>query len=103
MMDHIDLEARDPARNIWRYYTLGIERTLFNDYAVRSMYGRIGETGRHRCYHFRTLAEARHKYHQLLHKRLHAQSRIGVNYQVVNLSSNTYKAVGFHQSNIPSP
>jgi len=41
----IHLEACDPARNIWRSYSITAGQDLFGDWIVAMNYGRIGSRG----------------------------------------------------------
>ena len=42
----IALRRRDPARNMARFYTVGLAPTLFGDVAVVRHWGRLGTRGR---------------------------------------------------------
>jgi hypothetical protein len=42
---HIELQARDPERNRWRFYRIEAGRDLFGDWVVKLTYGRIGARG----------------------------------------------------------
>jgi predicted DNA-binding WGR domain protein len=44
-MKRIHLERRHPARNMQRFYTFTMTRTLFDDWAVIQEWGRIGYPG----------------------------------------------------------
>ena len=44
-MTSIYLERREPARNIQRFYTITVTRTLFDGWAVIREWGRIGQPG----------------------------------------------------------
>jgi predicted DNA-binding WGR domain protein len=46
----IELQACDPARNIWRFYVIEAERDLFDDLLVTFNYGRIGTCGQTRTH-----------------------------------------------------
>ncbi len=84
MMDFaIHLEARDPARNIWRAYSMMGGQDLFGDWVVVLSYGRIGAKGRTKTV---TLPdkEATCRYvQQCLKKRESAPKRIGIGYKVI--------------------
>lgn len=41
----IDLERREPARNIQRFYAITVTRTLFGSWALVRERGRIGQPG----------------------------------------------------------
>ncbi len=42
------LERLDPARNVYRYYVVSLEPSLFGDTALVRQWGRIGSVGRQR-------------------------------------------------------
>jgi predicted DNA-binding WGR domain protein len=46
------IERSDNARNMSRYYTLEITRTLFGDICLTRRWGRIGTTGQSKAHHF---------------------------------------------------
>lgn len=83
MMDFaIHLEARDPARNIWRAYSITGGQDLFGDWVVVLSYGRIGAKGRTKTVLLPNEAETRRYVRQCLKKRKSALKRIGVGYKV---------------------
>src|SRR5688572_19246083 len=54
----INLERRDPAVNMARFYAIRIERTLFGQWAVIRQWGRIGTAGSSRANWFDDLEAA---------------------------------------------
>ena len=54
----VNLERRDPAVNMARFYAVRIERTLFAEWAVIRQWGRIGTGGRSRANWFEDLGAA---------------------------------------------
>ncbi len=84
MMDFaIHLEARDPARNIWRAYSITGGQDLFGDWVVVLSYGRIGAKGRTKTVLLPDEAETRRYVRQCLKKRENAPKRIGVGYTMI--------------------
>jgi len=55
---HVNLERRDPAMNMARFYAIRIERTLFGQWAVIRQWGRIGTKGNARSSWFDDLEAA---------------------------------------------
>lgn len=82
--EKIDLEAVNTECNISRYYTLQLDRNLFDDHCVTTVYGRRGHSGTTRSYHFASVTDARAKFNALYKKRLNSEKRIGVNYKVIH-------------------
>ncbi len=76
------LEARNPARNVWRSYHLGAGQDLFGNWVVEVTYGRIGATGHTKVVLVADETEARSYIEKCLKKRKSAPKRIGVGYQV---------------------
>jgi predicted DNA-binding WGR domain protein len=79
------LEARDPARNLWRAYTLEAGRDLFGAWVVEVSYGRIGCPGRTLVRVVATEAEVCRVVRARLRRRLGAPRRIGVAYELRRL------------------
>jgi predicted DNA-binding WGR domain protein len=81
-----ELQARDPARGIFRAYRIEAGTDLLGDWLVDVTYGRIGTPGR-RIRHFAASeAEARKIVRHCLQRRRTAPKRIGVGYQLRELS-----------------
>ncbi len=51
-------ERRAPDRNLARFYRLEVERSLFGDWSLRRIWGRIGTRGRERLESYPTHAAA---------------------------------------------
>jgi len=84
MMDFaIHLEARDPARNIWRAYSITGGQDLFGDWVVVLSYGRIGAKGRTKTVMLPDEAATRRYVRQCLKKRENAPKRIGIGYAMI--------------------
>jgi predicted DNA-binding WGR domain protein len=79
---HLELEAHNPTLNIHRYYILDVTRDLFGDWMITTTYGRIGQSGQCKSYGYPCQDDAQRKVNQLLHKRLQAHKRLGVNYVI---------------------
>jgi predicted DNA-binding WGR domain protein len=77
---HLVLEARDPARNVWRRYELVVERDLFGVWLVEVTFGRIGSPGRTRVHSYVDEGAARRFALACVHRRQSAPRRIGTPY-----------------------
>ena len=82
----IHLEACDPARNIWRSYSITAGQDLFGDWIVVMNYGRIGARGQTKTILLSDEAETRRYVRQCLKKRESAPKRIGIDYKVKDIS-----------------
>lgn len=80
------LEASNPERGHLRAYRLEAGIDLFGDWLVDVTYGRIGAGGRTIRYLARDEAEAKKLVRQSLERRDTARKRIGVGYQIKELS-----------------
>lgn len=78
----IQLEARDPERNIWRAYSITGGQDLFGDWIVVMNYGRIGARGTTKTVLLPDEEAVRRYVRQCLKKRESAPKRIGVGYKV---------------------
>lgn len=56
--ERVYLRRVDPGRNMRRFYSLAIERTLFGEYALVREWGRLGRGGQVKATVFPTLSEA---------------------------------------------
>jgi predicted DNA-binding WGR domain protein len=79
---HIELQARDPERNRWRFYRIEAGRDLFGDWVVRLTYGRIGARGQTKTQVAPDAAAAAKLVRACLRRRQSAPRRIGVAYEV---------------------
>jgi predicted DNA-binding WGR domain protein len=62
MTDTLVLERRNPARNLYRFYRLSVERNLFGEWSLVRQWGRIGQTGCARRDLYATWEEAHHAF-----------------------------------------
>lgn len=76
------LEARDPARNIYRAYSISYGQDLFGTWIVEVNYGRIGNKGRTIVTVVNNEEEALKQVEKSLKRRQSAPKRIGVTYNV---------------------
>ncbi|MDD2800017.1 MAG: WGR domain-containing protein [Methylococcales bacterium] len=84
MMDFaIHLEARNPARNIWRAYSITGGQDLFGDWVVVLSYGRIGAKGQTKTVMLPDEEATRRYVRQCLKKRENAPKRIGIGYTMI--------------------
>jgi predicted DNA-binding WGR domain protein len=77
----IELVAIDQARNIRRRYRIAVDRDLFGDWIVETLWGRIGTAGSRMTQRFDDPAEAARFIRRTLARRASAPSRIGVAYR----------------------
>lgn len=82
----VELEARDPARNVWRRYALAAAPDLFGTWMVEVNFGRIGAPGRSRASAHPDETSARAFARRCLRRRLSAPRRIGTSYRAVTHS-----------------
>jgi len=82
----IHLEACDPARNIWRSYSITAGQDLFEDWIVAMNYGRIGSRGTTKTVLLYDEAETRRYVQKCLKKRENATKRIGIDYKVKDIT-----------------
>ena len=80
MEQRIYLEAIDPAKNCFRFYSIEVGRDLFGTWLVDVTYGRIGTRGRTVSYGADNEAAAMGIVNAKLRQRASAQERIGVAY-----------------------
>jgi predicted DNA-binding WGR domain protein len=66
---HTELTRCDPARNLFRFYALSIERNLFNEWSLIRYWGRIVRRGRMRIDWHPTLEAAQAAYAQKLREK----------------------------------
>lgn len=76
----IKVHAFNPARNIYRFYTIRMGRDLFGTCIMMIAYGRFGTRGREKKIVCTSLLDAHNRIQKILHKRFNARPRIGVNY-----------------------
>lgn len=83
----ISAEAHDDVRNVHRVYTIEVGRDLFADWVVEIRFGRKGTRGRDQVRRFSVMEHARTEVRRRLRRRISAPRRIGVTYQVTQLSA----------------
>jgi len=76
------LEARDPARNIQRAYSIAYGQDVFGNWVVETTYGRIGGKGRTIVTVVNDEDETIRYVQKALKRRESAPKRIGVGYEV---------------------
>lgn len=81
--DQIDLEAVNPAANLFRFYSIEIALDLFGASVVNYRWGRIGTRGRQRSRDFSSLDAAQAFVGDLLSRRAGAVRRHGTSYRIV--------------------
>lgn len=79
------LEARNPGKNIYRFYKIWTWRDLFNTQYVHIHYGRIGTRGTRKVYSVESDTHAMRLIHNILKKRSTSGKRIGAQYKEINL------------------
>jgi predicted DNA-binding WGR domain protein len=79
--DPIELVALDPARNIWRGYSITASFDLFGMIVVETRWGRIGALGQAQRHAFADRAAADRHIVATLRRRDTAHKRIGVPYR----------------------
>jgi len=75
------LEARDPARNIHRAYSLAYGQDVFGNWIVETTYGRIGAKGRTIVTLVDNEDQALQYVRKCLKRRQFAPKRIGIAYE----------------------
>jgi predicted DNA-binding WGR domain protein len=78
----VQLEAKDPARNIWRSYGLTGGQDLFGNWVIIINYGRIGAKGRTKTIVLADEVETRRYVKKCLKRRETGPKRIHVGYTV---------------------
>jgi predicted DNA-binding WGR domain protein len=83
---NIQLQAKHPPKNIFRWYSLRVDQNLFGEWSLSISYGRIGRRGQTKQYHWSELAGLMIHIKAILRKRLNATQRIGCNYEIITFS-----------------
>jgi predicted DNA-binding WGR domain protein len=83
---HIQLHAKYPPKNIYRWYSLRVDQNLFGEWCLSISYGRIGQRGQSKQYQWSELALLMTQIKVILRKRLNATNRIGCNYEIITFS-----------------
>lgn len=81
---NIRLHAKHLPRNIDRWYSLRVDKNLFNEWCLSISYGRIGQRGQSKQYRWPDTAVLMTQIKSTLRKRLNATNRIGCNYQIIS-------------------
>lgn len=79
----VSLKACNPERNVFRFYTLSLDRDLFNKWMLTCCYGRIGCKGTLKTYSLLSYDEGKRLYNRALKKRVNAKGRIGCDYKEI--------------------
>lgn len=80
----IYLRAINSSKNVNRWYSLRLVQDLFGEWLVMTQWGRQGFKGQYKQYTFLEELAAKKAFGRILQKRLHAQRRIGCNYEIFN-------------------
>ena len=80
---YIHLRAKNVERNVFREYVIYLSKSLFGDYLVNIIYGRIGSKGHQLVYAYANKRDAQKHVDMALRKRLNSTSRIGCNYEIM--------------------
>lgn len=78
----LKLKAIHTEYNLARFYTIRIDRNLWNHVAVSTSYGRIGTHGNIKHAYFEEDKEVRVYLRLVLRKRFNSEKRIGTQYKV---------------------
>ena len=68
-----------------RFYTIRIDRNLWDHITVSTSYGRIGTRGNTKHEYFEEAKEAQVYLRSVIRKRLNSKKRIGVDYREINV------------------
>lgn len=79
----VAFQAVCPQRNVFRFYTIDIDRDLFGDVVICTHYGRIGTHGVIRKYWPKDPEETQKILRRLIQKRLNSEKRCGCQYKQV--------------------
>jgi predicted DNA-binding WGR domain protein len=82
----ISLNAKNPAQNILRWYTVRVDKNLFGEWCLYLSYGRIGQRGQLKLSFWNDITLLLRQLKSILRKRLNATKRIGYNYEIVGFS-----------------
>lgn len=74
-------EARDPARNIYRAYSIDYGQDLFGNWIVEITFGRIGSRGRTMITLVNDEEAALKQVQKFIHRRQYSIRKIGVPYE----------------------
>jgi predicted DNA-binding WGR domain protein len=65
----IYLERHDPAKNLYRFYRLSLEKNLFGEWSLMREWGRIGQASQVRIALYDTLQAAQNAYARKLREK----------------------------------
>jgi predicted DNA-binding WGR domain protein len=82
----IHLHAKHPPQNIYRWYTIRVDKNLFGEWCLYLSYGRIGHRGQLKLSFWSDVTLLFRHLKTILRKRLNATHRIGCNYEIVTFS-----------------
>lgn len=80
MFAFFSLKAIKPLQNINRFYTIRVDKILFEEYLLQIVHGRNGFKGRTKNYYFKEVQPLSNKLEKLFKRRFNASSRLGTNY-----------------------
>lgn len=80
------LQAKSPPQNIYRWYRIRVDQTLFGEWCLSLSYGRIGHRGQLKRSSCADMRQLHTHLRATLRKRLNAKNRIGCNYEIVSFS-----------------
>lgn len=80
----LHLTAKNPSKNIYRFYKIFTSKDLFGFTCIHTCYGRIGTQGRMKSYAFLDLDKAKNFLKNILKKRINSSKRIGVDYKNIS-------------------
>lgn len=83
---NLQLHAKHPPKNIFRWYCLRVDQTLFGEWCLSISYGRIGHRGHTKHYYESNITALTSKIKPILRRRLNATNRIGCNYEIMAFS-----------------
>ena len=79
----IQLRAQHPPKNIYRWYSIRVDKNLLGEWCLYLSYGRIGQRGQLKLSFWNDLTLLLRQLKSILRKRLNATKRIGCNYEIV--------------------
>ena len=83
---NIRLQAKNPPKNIFRWYSLRVDQNLFGEWCLSISYGRIRQRGQSKHYSWPDMASLIIQMKAILRKRFNATKRIGCNYEIITFS-----------------
>ncbi len=80
---NIQLRAENPQNNLYRWYSIRIDKNLFGEWCLSLSYGRIGHRGQTKLSFWTDISLLLRQLKRILKKRLNSSKRIGCNYKIV--------------------